>query len=315
MKRRVRIGRMFHSAPSDEVMLFREARKLGDVDTKEKLREVHQQKGVSIATAFLYLQLLKKHNEFIADIDAIDPENPPQLHSTPVKILIVPGMFYGEHEEIGADGALVKEIASQYGITTELIPLKSRGSVRENVLLLREAIESEKHEHVWIVSFSKGSTEVRICLEEMGSEGFPSNIKGWINISGMPKGTLHADKKLKSTSSRMIWKLTKLILGVDLRVTEEIATTNELLSPPMTQQEDFTIIHVVGVPLPSHVNTPLYKRYELLESHGPNDGIVMLDEFIELPGYVYPIWGADHFLRPPGMSDLIHRLCIFILLR
>lgn len=312
MKRRVRIGRMFYGALTDEVAILDEAQRLGAIATKDELRRLHRQNGVATATAVLYQYLLKKHKSFISLIDGINiGDILPQIKA-PIKLLIVPGMFYGEHSEIGADGTLISSIGAKYGLMSELVHLKSRGSVTENVRILEDAIRSEHHERVWIVSFSKGSTETRLCLERLNTQKFPSNIRGWISISGMTKGTPHADIKLHSFQSRMIWLLTKLVLSVDPKVTREIAVGNKLLLLPLRLPGSLPIIHVVGVPLPSHVHTPLYKRYMQLEALGPNDGIVLLEEFLELPGHVYPIWGADHFLRSTKMSELIHRLCVFI---
>ena len=312
MKRKILIGRMFYGALTDEVAIFDEAQRLGTITTKDELRKLNGQKGIATATAVLYQYLLKKHKTFISQIDGINVSDVLPQIKTPIKLLVVPGMFYSEHSEIGADGALISSIGAKYGLTSELVHLKSRGSVTENIRTLEDVVRSETHERVWIVSFSKGSTETRLCLERLNAGKFPSNIKGWVSISGMTKGTPHADNKLRSFWSRVLWLLTKLVLSVDPKVTGEIAVGNKSLLQPLGLPAKLPIIHVVGVPLPSHVHTPLYKRYMQLEALGPNDGIILLEEFLELPGHVYPIWGADHFLRSTKMSELIHRLCIFI---
>ena len=53
---------------------------------------------------------------------------------------------------------------------------------------------------------------------------------------------------------------------------------------------------------------PIVRRgYRRLSPLGPNDGTVLLEDVFALPGRVYPVWGADHYLRPAGrdMSQLV----------
>ena len=41
---------------------------------------------------------------------------------------------------------------------------------------------------------------------------------------------------------------------------------------------------------------------------GPNDGTALLREQMVLPGLVYPVWGADHFMRVTRMDTFMRRL-------
>ena len=43
------------------------------------------------------------------------------------------------------------------------------------------------------------------------------------------------------------------------------------------------------------------RNHRLLAPLGPNDGGgVLLADACRWPGALYPVWGADHFMRPPG---------------
>ena len=66
-------------------------------------------------------------------------------------------------------------------------------------------------------------------------------------------------------------------------------------------------IHVHAFPLRQHLMDRRSRRlHRGLSSRGPNDGFAMLEEIAALPGYLYPVWGADHYLR--GVDDLPQQL-------
>jgi hypothetical protein len=51
--------------------------------------------------------------------------------------------------------------------------------------------------------------------------------------------------------------------------------------------------------LQRHLTSKLMRRcHEFLAPLGPNDGAILLADSCALPGLVYPVWGADHNLRP-----------------
>jgi hypothetical protein len=60
------------------------------------------------------------------------------------------------------------------------------------------------------------------------------------------------------------------------------------------------LIHVLGFPLRHHVTHQWAGRgYERIAPLGPNDGGgILLGDVPSWPGVVYPVWGADHYLKP-----------------
>src|SRR5690606_34890140 len=61
-------------------------------------------------------------------------------------------------------------------------------------------------------------------------------------------------------------------------------------------------LHLVGFPLRRHATNRLARaNFARLEPFGPNDGAgILLADACRWPGLLYPLWGADHYLRPQG---------------
>src|SRR4051794_16621824 len=90
------------------------------------LRHLAQTRSLDFATAALYqwLRQSTRHGPMIAALEL--PASPP---SVDFDILIVPGAFYKEKPETGADGGIVRESARRLGIHVETVPLLSFGTV------------------------------------------------------------------------------------------------------------------------------------------------------------------------------------------
>lgn len=295
----------------DEVALLEKASSFLDGDlSQDKLKEATALHGINHSTAVLYKYLTNRHQEFISKINSY----PTSLATSykPTKIIVIPGMFYKEHGDIGADGSLVRNITKKFGFEVELIETLSKGSVLANKDIVIKTLSENKHKNVWLVSISKGSIEVRNALEELRGKEVTKNIKGWVSIVGLTKGTPHADKKLRNSFTKTTCYLTFKILGVDHAVTEELACNNNSLKKEMLLDPHLEIIHINGFPLASHVEPLLVKRYKALAEGGPNDGILLLQDLLYVPGNVYPVWGVDHFLRTSEMSEIIYKMCHYI---
>jgi hypothetical protein len=72
----------------------------------------------------------------------------------------------------------------------------------------------------------------------------------------------------------------------------------------------------VGFPLAQHLTNALARRcYRRVRHLGPNDGAgILLGDVCRLPGHVYPVWGADHYLRPRGrdLRDLARGIFLYL---
>ena len=271
------------------------------------LRQLAQERGLDFATAVLYhaLQQSPRHGPLIAQLEG-PGESAPVLDA---EIVIVPGAFYKEKPETGADGRIIKESAFRLGITTVTVPLHSFGAIEENAVLLANWLSQRGERPIVLVSHSKGTTEIRHLLRRADAPVLFSRVRACIDLSGLFLGTPIIDWLRRH---RIHWWLVRLLFwwkGFAFSALEDISRD---ACPPWPSALDavpnLDIIHVVGFPLERHLTTPLTRRgYRRLSSLGPNDGTILLEDVFALPGRVYPVWGADHYLRPAGrdMSQLV----------
>src|SRR5262249_4879834 len=89
----------------------------------------------------------------------------------------------------------------------------------------------------------------------------------------------------------------------DLRYRCSGPLSRPLCLPPRTR-----LISVVGFPLRRHFTRGAARRcHGRLADLGPNDGALVLTAVCPLPGLVYPVWGADHYLQPKGGAGTLVR--------
>jgi hypothetical protein len=307
----------FGGAPIDEVDLARRVapdveRLHGNVPDARRLSEVMGSEGIDFATMLFYqaIHASPLHGEFVRLIDGL----PASAATGPVagKLLIVPAMFYRERPALGGEGRLVAEVARSCGLEAEILPVSSRGSVTENQRFVWEALVRETRDDLWLFSLSKGGAEVRLALESHAGHAALRKIRGWINVSGLVRGTHYIDSMLGSAPGRLRARAFCLALGMSYEGVKELRTTHRYWRDPPEPPAGMTVINLVGVPLLCHIQEGLVARYRRLSRFGPNDGFVLLPESIVLPGLIYPIWGSDHLFRSPQVSPLLYRVFRYV---
>jgi hypothetical protein len=270
----------------------------------ESLQQLAERHGIDFATAWLYTQIRKSpvHGPFIERLET----QPPALgspRSLPATLVIVPGAFYVEFPHTGADGQLLREEAAKFGCRSELVPLPSFGSLAENARILCEWLSARPGEPILLASLSKGGADVKMALTRLEGPHAFRNVFCWINLSGLLKGTPLVDW-LFARRLRTLWvRLLFWLRGFNFQNIPELARgANTPLSFELRLPPHMKAIHVVGFPLVRHLSNPLARRCFRRTQHlGPNDGAgILLADVGRLPGLVYPVWGADHYLRPKG---------------
>jgi hypothetical protein len=305
--------RGYGDAPVDEVALasradHRVSSLRGAVPDTATLGQITADGGLDLATMVFYRAVLASpvHGEFVRVIDR-QPTGPSPRHAGPT-LLIVPAMFHRERPDLGGDGRLVAGIARACGFEVEVVPTLSRGSISQNAGIIRASIENARGKPLWLFSLSKGGGEVRRALSDRPDTGALERVRGWINVSGIVRGSHFIDHMLGSPARRLRARAFCLALGTSYAGAKELQTTHPYWQEMFKVPEQMTVINLVGVPLGCHVQKGLVGRYRRLGTLGPNDGFVLLPETLILPGLIYPIWGSDHLFRSPQVSPLLYRL-------
>lgn len=306
--------KLFLEAQIDEVHLDEKAREYSNqfshfTLTVDQFNAIQNTLGFDLATRILYLYITEnQQRRFIETVNKIPIAQ--VNNQKKIKIIIIPGMHYQEHPEIGADGKLASDIALKLGFEIELINIKSRGTVKQNVPIIQQVIAACHANEIWLISLSKGSLEVRNYLQQL--ETIPDNLRGWVSIGGICFGSKLADCKLKTRKQRLINRLLCKLVGIDYDVIPELSTQYSAWKRDFIISDRMTMINVVAMPLKSHISRLLQTRYQRLSQFGPNDGMILLQDYLQLPGFIYPIWGADHMMRNPNISALLYKLYYFI---
>ncbi len=309
---RVRIRRAFFDSPiTDEIALSRKARSyIRDLQkplSREQVLTIAKDESVELATRCFYEAILQsEHKSAIENIAGQSTE--PVAVDRKIKLYLVPGMFYRGHPEIGTDGSLVAEVARQFDFDIHFVKVESTGSIATNVEILQADLEAETSTNVWLISISKGACEVRKYLQENSK---PDCLKGWVSISGVHKGVPFVDRKFSSSIHRLFFASLCRITGVDYEVLKEMRT-NRSFWQNKQWPDDLEVVNIVPVPIRSHVNKTIIRRYQQTLTHGPNDGFIPLVDALDLPGHIFPIWGCDHFMRTPDLSSYLYKVLNYI---
>jgi hypothetical protein len=266
--------------------------------------------GIDAATERLYRSLIESplHGPFIRRVDELCEEPAPAWNRDAV-LVIVPGASYRENPRSGADGRLVREQAERLGCPTDLVPVATTGTLRQNARILCDWLAAQPERPVILATLSKGGPDVKMALAEPDAERAFRNVVGWINLCGILNGTPMADWLLSWSPGAVLVRLYARLRGGsaaflrDLRYGPGGLKDFELRLPAHIQ-----LISIVGFPLREHLSRRVARRcHRRLEPHGPNDGGLILADVCALPGLVYPIWGADHYLQPKRDVNVLVR--------
>lgn len=308
--------RLFVDRICDEVALSQEAlAELSNLDgnlpSSRFLAELAGGGQVNLATRVLYESLLRDphHGDFIRQVDA-SPLRARRVSSAPL-IVIVPGMFYREYPEIGADGGLLTEVASQFGVDTVTIPTLSLGSVNENVEILHRHLGDIGDRPFWLVSMSRGSAEVKWLLQAHPEATYLDQIKGWVSMCGIVSGTPLHERIYANQFLGAMHRLVARVNGINPELGAELCASNSRWQPTRCPT-DTRVVNIIAVPLSWHVTGSVIRRYHRICHHGPTDGVVILSDYLKEPGVIYPVWGVDHFMRTSRITALFYRLFYYL---
>lgn len=204
-------------------------------------------------------------------------------------VQIVPASFYHQFPQMGADGALVHQVAQRLGYPVERIETGSVSTVRHGAQRVAEQLKPG----AILVSLSKGGADALHALTQNPT------ARAWLQIGGLVRGTPLADALLKAP--RYQQALVKRYLkhyGGSWELVHELRT--KATTPP-----NVPTLNVLGCPCTFHLTGSTKRRHHFLQE--PNDGTITLKDGY-LGDNVVPIWGADHYFRLPGMARRLERM-------
>jgi len=311
--------------PSEEHALLERAahwprlRSLSEISI-ESLRQLAQSEGADFATAVAYDRLCRSdaHGPAIARLTAIDTAAVDQPTMSRGTVVIVPGAFHRERaRQTGADGQVVRDEAERLGYTVVVAPTHSFGSLEENSAIVRSCLAQDFAEPVVLVSLSKGTAEIKWALGEAAATQMLRQVSAWVSLSGMWWGSplvgwLRA-RPIRSWFVRQMLRWN----GQDFRVLEQLAYGPATpLAREVDLPEGVQLLHVAGYPLERHLCSRMARRgHRRLSAWGPNDAAgLLLADAGRLPGTVFPVWGADHYLRPAHEDhrQLVRRVLLWL---
>lgn len=272
--------------------------------TAEVLREVTARHGIDFATSLLFDRVINSadHRPAIARLDELRQSNGSSDFVAPpnVTFAIAPGAFYTEFPHTGADGRILRNQAEKAGFRTATIPVSSTGTLSGNAAVIRDWLDQQPSEKIILASVSKGGSDIKYALSAENAAHTFRNVVGWINVSGILDGSPMVNWALARRMRTLFYRSVFWLRGYDFRVIQDLRWgAGSLLDFELSLPEHMSMINVVGLPLTGHMTNRLSRTFrKRIASLGPNDGSVMLADACRLPGVVYPVWGADHYMRP-----------------
>jgi hypothetical protein len=270
--------------------------------TARNIQEIATREGIDSATTQLYQSVLASphHGPFIHRVDEICRRTAPQMWRTEAPVIIVPGAFYRENPRSGADGRILREQAERLGCPTGIIPIASRGSLKQNARIICGWLLQQQEKPVILASLSKGGADVKMALAELDAADAFKNVAAWVNLCGILNGTPMAEWLLSRNPAALLNRLYYTLRGQGLGFLRDLGYgPGRPLDFELQLPQHVRMITIAGFPLREHLTTALARRcHRRLTNLGPNDGSLILSDMCALPGLLYPVWGADHYLRP-----------------
>jgi hypothetical protein len=296
------------------------------------LGEIAAREGCDFATALLYHRLMQSadHGPFIQSIDAQPAGYCQGLREA--TLAIVPGACWAEYPHTGADGQRLRAIAEELGIPTELIPVQSFGSLADNARIIADWLGRHRSRPVVLVSLSKGAADVKYALARQETANAFRHVAVWIDLSGIQFGSLLVGWWQARWYRRWPLQLLCWYQGYQYQHLQEVdRRPGSLLDFDLQLPEHLQVVHLVGFPLvggkaardtgrgdlaltPGNSLSCKLARltHRRLAPFGPNDaGGNLLGDVARLPGKIYPVWNADHYLNPtwdirPLIARVLH---------
>jgi hypothetical protein len=263
------------------------------------------ERGIDFATAVLYQCFLAdaRHGPFMRRIHTALASLLP-LRPIRATLAIAPGAYYREFPAAGGDGRLLAAEAARHGCRAELIPTESTGTLAENGQRICEWLARRRaanpSERIILASLSKGGSDIKAALRRSEAREAFAGVAAWLNLSGVLSGSPMVAWLRARRLHHWITRLAFRLRGLSFVPIDELDRgPGTPLSGELRLPEHLLMISVVGFPLSAHLATRRTRAFHRrIAASGPNDGVIALADLCQQPGLIFPVWGADHYLRP-----------------
>ena len=213
----------------------------------------------------------------------------------PYTLVFAPSWLHKSHAETGADFAFQRALVDRLGIPQRLVATGESDSVEANAAIIADSIRTMGcgSGPIVIVSASKSGAEAALALTGL-TQSESACVAAWINIAGALHGTPLADAALRPPVKWMARSIFWLS-GWSWDALTSLATKpSRRRLEGRRLPEAITVLNIVAVPVSGSVGYQVYAGYQVLESHGPNDGVVLLADTVWPNGINLVALGADH---------------------
>ncbi len=269
-----------------------------DFATLYALKRLYEQPQNHIAQNFyadFTTQLMEKSTDALTEIKDISS----------YLFVFVPGFAYKEDTTTGADFGRQRRLFTKKGLKTHLIETEEWGLASKNAGIIANSLRdlSAKNERIIVVSASKGGLETAMALGSILTVAETQNIKSWISVGGILRGSPIADQYLCAPKS---WFAATMLAfkGQNLETVRDMSYKKRAdewrdwhFSPHILR------LHFIGAPLATHISGDIRSRYcSLIKNFGPNDGLTTLTDQITEGGIVVSELGLDHYYKDENID-------------
>jgi len=285
------------------------------IPSREDLQSLSHETSVDFAALYLAKSILEIeanrgiHLEFQNELSKLKAgietgERHLPAHSDSYVFLFVPGWVYKSEAGNGADFANSRKILTQQGLDNYLIEINETGTMEENSAYVAKEIIRYNHsnKNLILVSASSGGPAVIQAIGELLSPSQLKNVRAWVNIGGILRGSFLADSAVR-WPKRWLVKLFLLFKGWDYDSIESMTVKrgHERITRVNIAPHIFCL-NYAGIPLSGHITKRAKGGYRDLRKRGPNDGLTLItDELIPNSVTIAEI-GLDHFYLDPEID-------------
>ncbi len=248
-----------------------------------------------------------KHGPAIEAIDRLC-KSPAPSGDAAVQVAIVPGFLYRQYPHSGADGRMLSKAAAQLGWDARVIEVGSTGRLATNASMILDWLRRHATRPTVLASISKGGSDIVAALQRPEAQDAFADVVGWVDVGGIIAGSPVVDVVSKNWLHMLGFRALFACRRWDFGSVLDLRRRGGILAEGFAAHEHMRIVHAVGFPQENDfVHAKLRSFAHKIGSMGPNDGAILLLDSLAAAGVVYPVWGADHYMRPRYRTEPLCR--------